>query len=108
MVWHGCNETKLGSRHAAPARARASEKQTGENLTKEAIRARPQATIQGSRRQYGSREQRFSMGNRAHGAGELEGMKKTQDLREAEAARRKTAIFFQQARESRRFFVPKT
>jgi hypothetical protein len=48
------------------------------------------------------------MGDRAHGGAELEGMKKTQDLREAEAARRKTAIFFQQARESRRFFVLKT
>jgi hypothetical protein len=59
-------------------------------------------------RQYGSREQSSSMGDRAHGGAELEGMKKTQDLREAEAARRKTAIFFQQARESRRFFVLKS
>jgi hypothetical protein len=108
MVWHGCNETKFGLRPAALDRGRGSEKRIGENLTKEAICARPQAAVQGSRRQYGSREQSFSKANRAHGAAELEGMKKTQDLREAEAARRKTAIFFQQARESRRFFVLKT
>jgi len=45
-----------------------------------------------------SREQSFRGGNRAHGAAVLEGLKKTQDLWGVKAARRKTAIFFQQAR----------
>lgn len=67
MVWHGCNETKFGLRPAALDRGRGSEKRIGENLTKEAISARPQAAVQGSRRQYGSREQSFSKANRAHG-----------------------------------------
>jgi hypothetical protein len=40
MVWHGCNETKFGLRHAAPARGRVSEKEIGENLTEEAGCAR--------------------------------------------------------------------
>src|SRR6266566_4895819 len=107
MVWHGCNETKFGLRHAAPARGRVSEKEIGENLTEEAGGARSQATPLGSQRQYGSREQSFRGGNRAHGAAVLEGLKKTQDLWGAKAARRKTAIFFHQARQSRRFFVLK-
>jgi len=49
----------------------------------------------------------FRGGNRAPGAAVLEGLKKTQDLWGAKAARRKTAIFFHQARQSRRFFVLK-
>ena len=107
MVWHGCNETKFGLRHAAPARGRVSEKEIRENLTEEAGCARSQATPLGSQRQYGSREQSFRGGNRAPGAAVLEGLKKTQDLWGAKAARRKTAIFFHQARQSRRFFVLK-
>jgi hypothetical protein len=108
MVWHGCNETKFDLLDAAHARDRVSEEEIGENLTEEAICARRQATIQGSRRQYGSREQSFRRGNRAHGGAELEGLKKTQDLWGVKVAHHKTAIFSQQARESRRFLVSKT
>ncbi len=55
MVWHGCNETKFGSRHAALIDA-ASEKEIGENLTEEAGCARLQATTLGPRRQFAGRE----------------------------------------------------
>ena len=107
MVWRGCNETKFGLRHAAPARGRVSEKEISENPKKRVVPARKLRHLARSvsmvAESKGSVEETVRMAPQS-----WKDWRKRRTYGGAKAARHKTTIFFQQARESRRFFVLKT